>query len=62
MDRDDLCRDAFIHALRQISDLSEESAEKAWYSIHSPGSLAPEKQATLYAGLHGLTKTRRAVE
>jgi hypothetical protein len=59
MNHDDLCQDTFIHALRRISDLSEAAAEKAWYSIHSPVGLAPEKQATLYAGLYGLTKTKK---
>ena len=59
MDRDKLCQDAFVHTLRRISTLSEEAAEKAWYSIHSPAGLAPEKQAKLYASLYGLTKAKK---
>lgn len=60
MDHDEQRQAAFVHTLRLISDLSEESAIKAWYTIHSPVRLAPETQAKVYAGLYGLTKTRRS--
>ena len=58
MDRDALVQESFVHALRRISDLTEEEATKAWYNIHSPVGLAPEKQAVMYANLYGLTKTK----
>ena len=60
MDRDAMCQAAFVCTLRRISGLTEEEATKAWYNVHSPAGLAPEKQAALYANLYGLTKTKGA--
>ena len=56
MGREEQDQAAFEHELRRIAGVSEDYAEKAWYSIRASVTLSPEKQARIYVGLYGLSK------
>ncbi len=59
MDQDDLDKLSFMSELRRIAGVSEQRAEAAWFSVSAHPTMAPERQAKIYANLYGLDKNRR---